>query len=168
MLLSDYLFRISNIIYFSCFLLASVRPHITDEQEAFIHRVTEIPLDERKCQDLITLDTLHAYCGGPEPTLAARRLNAYSRRRKFIHLNLSFFFSISLSKAIICPFTEMEAARLKAQVRAIAASKKEEEKAKGKEGASSSAPKAVGKGATKRKGDGKDDHPSKKVSVTLG
>ena len=29
-----------------------------------------------------------------------------------------------------------------------------------------SAPKAVTKGAAKRNGDGKDDHPSKKVSVT--
>ena len=59
----------------------------------------------------------------------------------------------------------MEAARLRAQERATAAHKKEEN-AKGKEGASSLAPKAVNKGATKRKGDRKDDHPSKKVSVT--
>ena len=64
---------------------ASVRPHITDEQEAFIHRVTEIPLDKQKCRDLITLDTLHAYCRGPKPTLKAHR-------RKFIHFNPSFFF----------------------------------------------------------------------------
>ena len=41
-------------------------------------------------------------------------------------------------------------------------------KAKRKEGASSSAPKAVRKGAPKRKADEKDDHPPKKVSVTLG
>jgi len=46
--------------------------------------------------------------------------------------------------------------------------KKELEKAKGKEGASSSAPKAVGKGAPKRKVDRKDDRQSKKVFVTLG
>ena len=61
----------------------------------------------------------------------------------------------------------MEAARLRTQVRVAAACKKEEN-AKGKEGASSSAPKAVNKGATKRKGDSKDDCPSKKVSITLG
>ena len=60
----------------------------------------------------------------------------------------------------------MEAARLRAQVRAAAAHKKEEDKAKGKEGAFSSAPKAVDKGASKRKADGKDNRPSKKVSVT--
>ena len=50
---------------------------------------------------------------------------------------------------------------------AAARRKKEENKAKRKEGASSSTPKAVRKGAPKRKADGKDDHPPKKVSVTL-
>ena len=44
--------------------------------------------------------------------------------------------------------------------------KKEEEKAKGKDGASSSALMAVGKGSPKREADGKDNHPSKKVIVT--
>ena len=62
----------------------------------------------------------------------------------------------------------MEAVRLRAQVRATAARKKEEGKAKEKEGASLLAPKAVSKSTNKRKGDGKDDRPSKKVSVTLG
>ena len=47
------------------FFLAQVCPQISDEQEAFIHRVLEIPLEQRKWKDLITLDTLHAYCGGP-------------------------------------------------------------------------------------------------------
>ncbi|KAK9988496.1 hypothetical protein SO802_028735 [Lithocarpus litseifolius] len=64
-------------------LHSSVHPLITDKQVAFIYRVLEIPFDERRFKDLITLDTLHAYCGGPEPTPAARRLNAYSRRRNF-------------------------------------------------------------------------------------
>lgn len=46
--------------------------------------------------------------------------------------------------------------------------RKEEEKKneKGKKGASSSAPKIVGKGVPKRKAGGKNDRPSKKVSVT--
>ena len=61
----------------------------------------------------------------------------------------------------------MEAARLREQVRATVARKKEEN-AKGKEVTSSSAPKAVSKGATKRNRDGKDDHLSKKVFVTPG
>ena len=58
----------------------------------------------------------------------------------------------------------MEAARQ--WVRAVATRKKEEEKTK--EGESSLAPKAIRKGAAKRKADGKDEHSSKKVFVTLG
>ena len=46
--------------------------------------------------------------------------------------------------------------------------KKKEKKEKGKEGASSSAPKVVGKGTPKRKAKRKDDHPLKKGTVTLG
>ena len=61
----------------------------------------------------------------------------------------------------------MEATKLRMQVRVVAACKKEEH-AKGKEGALSSAPKAVSKGATERKGDSKDDCLSKKVSITPG
>ena len=54
-------------------------------------------------------------------------------------------------------------------MRAVATCRKEEEKKmKGKEGASLLAPKVVGKGAPKRKADGKDDHLSKKVTVTPG
>ena len=60
----------------------------------------------------------------------------------------------------------MEAA--KQRVRAVAARKKEEEKAKGKERVSSSVPHAVSKVSAKRKADGKDDPPSKKVAVTPG
>ena len=60
----------------------------------------------------------------------------------------------------------MEAA--KQRVRAATARKKEEEKAKGKEGVSSSTPHSTFKGSVKRKADRKDDPPSKKVAVTLG
>ena len=66
-----------NVVVFP--FLASVCLIITDEHEAFIRRVLKIPFEQRKCKDLITLDMLHAYCGGPEPTPAARRLNTYSR-----------------------------------------------------------------------------------------
>ena len=62
----------------------------------------------------------------------------------------------------------MKAARLRAQVRATTMHKKEEGKGKEKEGTSSSAPKAITKGAAKRKGDGKDDHLPKKVSIAPG
>ena len=69
-------------------------------------------------------------------------------------MNTRFFF-------FFFAFVEMEVARLRVRV---AATHKEEEKTK--VGESLSAPKVVGKGATKRKNDGKDVGPSKKVSVT--
>ena len=80
------------VIIFS--ISTSICPSITDEQEAFIQRVIEIPFEQCKCRDLITLDTLHTYCGGPEPTSAARRLNTYSRRREynFVYCLCSFSF----------------------------------------------------------------------------
>ncbi|KAK9986576.1 hypothetical protein SO802_031527 [Lithocarpus litseifolius] len=59
-------------------------------------------------------------------------------------------------------FTEIEAARQR--VRAAATRKKEEDK-KTKLGESLPTPKVIGKGAPKRKGDGKNDHPPKKASV---
>ena len=123
----------------------------------------EIPFDKRKCKDLITLDTLHAYCGGPEPTPATRRLNTYSRRCKFLFL--CFFLPVvlifvCLSNVRLLPFAEIEAARQKALVRALAMAHKQKEK----EGASSSAPKGIDKGMSKRKSDRKDDHPLKKGS----
>ena len=62
----------------------------------------------------------------------------------------------------------MKLTRQRAKVRAAGCRKEEEKKAKGKEGASSSTLKVVGKGAPKRKVDGKDNRPPKRMSVTLG
>ena len=57
----------------------------------------------------------------------------------------------------------------KQRVRAAAACKEEEEKkTKGQEGTSSLVPKAVSKGLAKRKADGEDDRPPKKVAITPG
>ncbi|KAK9990057.1 hypothetical protein SO802_025042 [Lithocarpus litseifolius] len=60
----------------------------------------------------------------------------------------------------------MESAKLRAQIRAAAACKKDE--GKGKEGVSSSLPKVIIKGTSKRKGDGMEDCLSKKRTVTPG
>ena len=113
---------------------------------------------------------LHAYNGGPEPTPIARRLDTYSHWRKLlISFRRFFFLVVPWSNSHHFSFVEMEAAKQRAQVRAVAVRrKKEENKAKRKEGASSSAPKVIGKGMPKRKVEGKDDHPPKKVSVTPG
>lgn len=57
----------------------------------------------------------------------------------------------------------------KQRVRAVAARKKEEaKKAKGQEGTSSSVPKAISKSSTKRKTDGENDRPPKKVAINFG
>ena len=87
----------------------------------------EIPFDERKCRDLITLDTLHAYCDGPVSTLATCKLNTYSRRRKFLFL--SFFLPVvlifvCLSNVCLLPFVEMELVRQRALVRASVVARK--------------------------------------------
>ena len=61
----------------------------------------------------------------------------------------------------------MDAAKQRVRV-AVAHKKEEAKKAKGQEGISSSVPKAVFKGSAKRKVDGEDDRPPKKVAVSLG
>jgi len=102
------------------------------------------------------------------PTAEARRHNNYSRSRKLPILSLHIFPSACLMPPLIliliCIFVEIEATKLRAQIRAPATCKKEEGKAK--EGASLLDPKVVSKGVLKRKADGKDDRPSKKVSLT--
>ena len=77
--------------------LAYTRLHITDEQEEFIQRILEIPLEDRKCRDLITLDTLHLYCGGPESSAAARRLEEFARRREWTFIRPVNFSPPSLA-----------------------------------------------------------------------
>lgn len=69
-----------------------------------------------------------------------------------------------------CPlsFIEMKAVRQRALVKVSIVVCKKEEKEKGKEGASSSIPKVVGKGMPKRKAEGKDDRLLKKGTVTSG
>ena len=71
---------IFNVVCFP--FSAKVRPPITEEQEAFIRHMLEIPFAQRRRKDLVTLDTLHAYCGGPEPSVEACCLHAYSCQRK--------------------------------------------------------------------------------------
>ena len=75
-------FEVTLLTFLLFFLSTYTRPHITDEQEEFIRRVLEIPLEERKCRDLITLDTIHLYCGGLEPSAETRKFEKFSHQRK--------------------------------------------------------------------------------------
>ena len=158
-----YLFvQVFNVIYFFSFS-GSVHLHIIEEQKAFIRRVPEIPFEERKCKDLITLDILHAYCGGPVSMPAACKLNTYSCQRKFLLLYFFLLIVFCLSNVLLLPFAEMKATRQRALVRALVAAHKQ----KKKEGVSTSAPKVIGKGSSKGKNEGKDNYPLKKGSVIL-
>ena len=96
---------------------------MTDEQEAFICRVIEISFDKRKCRDLITLDMLHAYCGGPELTPIARKLNIILVDVSSYILVLSFCLLHTyacLHNVCLLPFAEMEATKQRALVKASA------------------------------------------------
>ena len=64
----------------------------------------------------------------------------------------------SLSNVCPLPFAEMEVAKQRVLVRVSAAACKQKEE----EGASTSTPKVVGKGMSKQKSKGKDDHSLKK------
>lgn len=94
--------------------------------------------------------------------LVAHRLSRYSYRCKF---SLPYFFLlvfVCLSNARPSSFMGIEATRHRALVSASAAECKKKEK----EEVSSSAPKVVGKGASKQKSKGKDNRPLKKGPVT--
>ena len=154
---------VSNTVFFFL-LVATARPNISDEQLGFIQRILEIPLDQRKCRDLINLDTLHLYCGGPDLSPEARKLGEYSRRRKWILYITSrtdvLFFLMSVGL-----FVEMDVA--KQRIRATVARKKEERMTKGAEVGDSLAPKTVSK-TPKRKADGDSTRPSKKTVTIPG
>ena len=82
---------------------------MTNEQESFIRRILEIPFKQRKWKDLVILDTIHAFYGGPMLTPIARQLQAYTHRRKSsllvypsgisIIVSLCFFFRNGCKKA---------------------------------------------------------------------
>ena len=85
----------------------------------------------------------------------------------FSTILVSFVLIVCFSNARLLFFAKMDAS--KQRVRSIATHKKEEaKKTKGQEGTSSSIPKAVFKGSAKRKANGEDDRPPKKVAVTPG
>ena len=76
-------------------------------------------------------------------------------------LPLVLFLSPVFSNVRHLTFANMGAARQQRK-------KEEEKRAKGKEGVSSLAPKAISKGSAKRNADGKDNRPPKKAAITPG
>ena len=128
----------------SFFFSTSICPQITDEQEAFIRRVLEIPFGERKWKDLVTLDTSHTYCDGPIPTLQPVVC--------FLLILASTFLT-----SILYPLQKWKQGG-KGFSKGVVATRKQQQK----EGASMLASKVVAKGTSMWKNEGKDDHPHKK------
>ena len=73
---------------FLFFFAAQPRPMITPEQEDFLYRILTIPFEERLWKALVTLGTLHAFYDGLKPSPEARRLDSFSRTRKFHPLSV--------------------------------------------------------------------------------
>ena len=84
---------------------------------------------------------------------------------RFSIILVSFVLTVYFHNACQLSFAEMDVA--KQRVKATSAYKNEEErKAKGKEGTSSSVPKAISEGSAKSKTDGENDCLPKKVAIT--
>ena len=67
------------------------RPRVSLEQFTFLESFfNKIKFKESMWAKLVTLDTLHWYCDGPEPTTAACRYDAQVRQREFVTLYLGF------------------------------------------------------------------------------
>ena len=73
--------------------VARDRPPVSLEQFSFLERIfNKTNLEERMWAKLVTLDTLHWYCDGLEPTTTARQYNAQVRQREFVTLYLGFLW----------------------------------------------------------------------------
>ena len=112
------------LIFCNFYFLAQVRPEITDEQKNFLKRVWVIHLEERKWKDLVTLDTLYAFCGGLELTPTARRLHASSCHHKSLCLSIAVF-TPSVRITHLIAFSKMDIGKQKALVRKATAARKQ-------------------------------------------
>ena len=61
-----YVLYLTLVFFFFFFFSLHPSKIIIDEQASFLRKVWDIPFEERKWKDLVTLDTLHAFCGGLE------------------------------------------------------------------------------------------------------
>ena len=67
----------------SLFYVARACLVITLDQVDFLEWVWAIPSEQRSWKRLVTLDTLHAFCGGSKPTPKAKRLDIFSQVQKW-------------------------------------------------------------------------------------
>ena len=61
------------------------RPQVDIKEFAFLEKIfSKTQLEERTWAKLVTLNTIHWYCDGPEPTPAAVKYEEKIRRRKSV------------------------------------------------------------------------------------
>lgn len=101
---------------------------VTLEEWSFLEKIFAIKLKRRTWTKLITLDTIHWYCKGPELTKVARRYDSQARRHKFVvlyflllflEIYLTFFFFVFLDVV-------MEEGKRRAIIKQQDAAKKEQ------------------------------------------
>ena len=77
----------SSILLTVYFFAIRRRPQVDLEEFNFLEKIfAKTKQEERTWAKLVTLDTIHWYCDGPQPTPAAIRYNARIRQRKSIVL----------------------------------------------------------------------------------
>ena len=80
---------ISSILLTVFFFVVRRRPQVDLEEFSFLEKVfAKTKPEERTWAKLVTLDTIHWYCDGPEPTPAAVRYEEKIHRRKSVILIL--------------------------------------------------------------------------------
>lgn len=90
---------------------------ISEEQEDFLQHILTIPLEEGSWKNLVTLDSLHAFCGGLIMTYKARHLDGQSRLHKFFfpcQLILFVCIGIRFVSLLTCGASKMELGKKKA------------------------------------------------------
>ena len=99
---------------------------ISLEQFSFLDRIfNKTNLEERTWAKLVTLDTLHWYCDGPEPTTAACRYNAQVHQREFVALYLCFLWLFyTLTIVLLC--VEIDDAKRISHIKQQAAMQKQQ------------------------------------------
>ena len=95
---------ILSFVFITCFILypnrllvvTRARPEVTLKQWIFLEQIFRIKLSDRTWAKLVTLNTIHWYCEGPKPTVAAYHHDSQARQRKSIAYYFSFLIYSSL------------------------------------------------------------------------
>ena len=155
---------ILSFVFITCFILypnrllvvTRARPEVTLKQWIFLEQIFRIKLSDRTWAKLVTLNTIHWYCEGPKPTVAAYHHDSQARQHKSIAYYFSFLIYSSLPNFFFHPsYAKMEDERRRAYIKQQATVQK-------KEGTSSSNP------SIKRKPLDKTSRLPKKPKVIMG